>query len=172
MSRLALYPDLVIAGEYWRIITFLSLPLNVNPIWVLFTLWFIYFILDSIEKEWGEFKTTLYVLVSIVLTIFMSFVLNYPILQVSDFESTLFLAAATLFPEFEIRLYFVIPVKMKWLGWISLAFLSVRFVGADLFGRIYLLAIYSNFLLFFGPRALARVRQFIRKEKYKRDSRR
>src|SRR5947209_4082328 len=58
--RLALVPELVIGGEYWRVVTFLALPLSTSPIWVIFTLWFIYFIVDMIEREWGEFQTTLY----------------------------------------------------------------------------------------------------------------
>src|SRR6478672_8738163 len=60
LTRLALTPDLVRAGEYWRLVTFLALPLSLSPIWVLFALWFIYFILNMIENEWGAFKTTLY----------------------------------------------------------------------------------------------------------------
>src|SRR5205823_2070717 len=115
MLRLALDPDAVLRGhEYWRLITFLALPLSMSPLWVIFVLWFLYFIFSSIETEWGSFKTTFYVLVSVVVTIAFSFAFNYPVTQVSHFESTLFLAAASLFPEMEILLFFVVPVKMKW----------------------------------------------------------
>lgn len=110
VGRLALVPELV-PNEPWRLITFLALPLSLSPIWVIFALWFVYFILNAIESEWGSFRTTLYVLVSILLTIAASFALDFPVTQVSDFESTLFLAAATLFPEVEIRLFSPSPSR-------------------------------------------------------------
>jgi len=171
INRLALFPQQVLAGEYWRLITFLALPIASSPIWVIFVLWFIYFIFDSIEKEWGSFKTTLYVLVSILLSIAMALIFDFPIAQASDFESTLFLAAAALFPEMQVSLFFVIPVKMRWLGWLTLGFLGFRFVSSDWLSRIYLIAIYSNYLLFFGPSILQRLRQFIRRESFKRKMR-
>jgi membrane associated rhomboid family serine protease len=168
MERLALLPERVAAGEYWRLVTFLALPVSMSLLWVIFALWFLYFILNAIESEWGEFKTTLYVLVSIVLTILFSMTFGYPIVEVSDFQSTLFLAAATLFPEYEIQLYLVLPVKMKWLGWLSMAFVGYRFFNYGLIGKLYLLAIYSNYLVFFGPAMIDRGRQMYRRWNYRR----
>jgi membrane associated rhomboid family serine protease len=168
LSRLALVPEMVSAGEYWRLITFLALPVSMSLIWVIFTLWFLYFILNMIETEWGAFKTTLYVLVSILVTIAFSFAFDFPITNVSDFQSTLFLAAASLFPEYEIRLYFAIPVKMKWMAWLSIAFLVFKFFNSGSVGKLYLLAIYSNYLVFFGPAMLGQVKQWIRRENFKR----
>ena len=57
LTRLALVPELVSVGEYWRLITFLALPVSMSLIWVIFALWFLYFILNAIENEWGAFKT-------------------------------------------------------------------------------------------------------------------
>jgi len=89
IGRLALVPELVLAGEYWRLVTFLALPLSTSPLWVIFTLWFLYFVVNMIENEWGAFKTTFYVLISICLMIAFSFVFQYPITQIAGFESTL-----------------------------------------------------------------------------------
>ena len=169
--RLALIPSAVRHGEIWRLVTFLSLPLSMSPIWVLFTLWFLYFILNSIEAVWGAFQTTFYFLMSILVTIALAFALELPVTNVSDFETTLFLAAAGLFPEMEIRLFFMIPVKMKWLGWLSLAFLAWRFLGESRAGRAYLLGIYSNYLVFFGPSLVSSVRQAARRREFQRKMR-
>jgi hypothetical protein len=171
LTRLALVPELVSVGEYWRLITFLALPVSMSLIWVIFSLWFLYFILNMIESEWGAFKTTLYVLVSILVTIGFSFTFDFPITNVSDFQSTLFLAAASLFPDYEIRLYFAIPVKMKWMAWLSIAFLFYKFFNSGSIGKLYLLAIYSNYLVFFGPAMLGQVKQWIRRENFKRKMR-
>jgi membrane associated rhomboid family serine protease len=171
LTRLALIPEVVSAGEYWRLVTFLALPVSMSLIWVIFSLWFLYFILNMIESEWGSFKTTLYVLVSILVTIAFSFVFDFPITNVSDFQSTLFLAAASLFPEFEIRLYFAIPVKMKWMAWLSIAFLIYKFFNSGTIGKLYLVAIYSNYFIFFGPAMLGQVKQWVRRENFKRKMR-
>lgn len=168
INRLCLIPELVLQGEYWRLITFLALPLSTSPLWIIFTLWFIYFVLGTIESEWGSFKTTLYVLVSLIVTICFSFIFNYPITQVSDFESTLFLAAATLFPETEILFSFVIPVKMKWLAILSGLFVGYRFLEVGLIGKIYLFAIYSNYLIFFGPQLINLIKQKARRKSFQR----
>jgi membrane associated rhomboid family serine protease len=170
-ETLALYPDRVMAGEFWRVVTFLALPVTTSLLWVIFSLWFLYFILNAIENEWGDFRTTVYVLVSILVTIAFSFAFDFPIMDVSDFQSSLFLAAATLFPEYEINLYMVFPVKMKWMGWLSLAYVGYRFIGYGLLGKLYLIAIYSNYLVFFGPAMVASARQYARRKKFERDNR-
>jgi hypothetical protein len=150
VGSLALVPSLVADGEVWRLITFLAMPLSTSFL-IIIVLWFLYFILNLLESEWGAFKTTFYVLISMALMITYSFIFQYPIWDVRHFQSTLFLAAAALYPDFEILLFFVLPVKMKWMAWITAAFIFVEFVSSSEFGKILLLAVYSNYLLFFGP---------------------
>jgi hypothetical protein len=60
---------------------------------------------------------------------------------------------------------------MKWLGMLSAAFVVYRFFGYGLLGKLYLIAIYSNYLVFFGPALLARVKQEIRRRNYQRKTR-
>jgi hypothetical protein len=170
-GRLALLPDAVLAGEYWRLVTFLALPVSTGPFWMIFALWFMYFILQALESEWGAFRTTFYVLVSVVLTAAFSLVFRYPVTRVSHFESTLFLAAASLFPQLEVQLFFVVPVKMKWLAWLTVAFILLEVFRGAWIDRFFILAIYSNFLLFFGPAMLARIRQFLRRREFQRKMR-
>lgn len=168
---LALIPERVLAGEYWRLVTFLMLPVSLDLLWVIFALWFLYFVVNSIENQWGYFRTTFYVLVSIGLTIIFSLVFGFPVTDVTAFHTSLFLATATLFPEQEIQVYMIFPVKMKWLGWLSFIFIALRFLGASLLGKLYLLAIYSNYLIFFGPALVSRIKNEVRRRKYLRDSR-
>lgn len=166
--RLALIPGMVQAGEYWRLITFLSLPISMSPIWVIFVLWFIYFILNMIEAEWGAFKTTLYTLVSILVTIAFSFAFDYPVLSVQHFESSLFFAAAALFPETEVSLFMIFPVKIKWLALLTGFFVLLEFIQGNWMDRLFLVSIYSNFLIFFGPAVLGRIKQYLRKRRFQR----
>lgn len=169
---LALYPDAVLReGEFWRLVTFLSLPISMSPLWVIFVLWFLYFVVSTIENEWGAFKTTFYTLISVVLTITYSLVFGYPVTSIAHFESSLFLAAAALYPEFEVRLFLIFPVKMKYLAWFTAAFAIWQFATGTWLDRGHLLAIYSNFVVFFGPSVLERVKQWNRRRTYRRRSR-
>lgn len=143
------------------------MPVSLSPIWVIFTLWFLYFMVNAIETQWGAFKTTLYVLTSMLVTIVFSLATGYPVTQASHFESTLFLAAAGLFPEMEIRLFFMIPVKMKWMAIVTLVFVALEALRGSWMDRLYLIAIYSNFLIFFGPAVYQSARLAIRRAKYK-----
>jgi membrane associated rhomboid family serine protease len=167
ISRMALFPSLVREGEYWRLMTFLGVPMSMSPIWILFSLWFLYYIFDLLESEWGAFKTTFYTFTSILLTIAFSMGFDYPVMQISDFISTLFLAAAALNPEQEIRVYLILPVKMKYLGYLTLAFLGYRLFQGGWMDALFLLTIYSNYLIFFGPTILARIHQWKRRRDWR-----
>jgi len=168
-NLLVLYPDLVLKGEVWRLLTFLAAPVTLGPIWMAITLMFMYFIINGIEQEWGEFRTTLYVLVAIVLTAIFSLAFGVPVYNPETLGSTLFLAAATIAPEYQILLFFVLPVKMKWLAWLSVAFILWDFVTTGWLGRLYLLVMYANYLLFFGPYFAGRLKAFQRRKKFEHD---
>lgn len=166
-QRLALIPSAVLQGEVWRIVSFLAVPLTTSIIGLLFTLMFGYFILNLIESEWGEVKTTLYVFISVILTALFSLVFDYPVLNAAGLVSTLFLAAATLFPENTIQIYFVLPVKMKYLGWLAVAYLLFQLFVGSWMHRFFLVTIYLNYLLFFGPYLIYRVKQWQRRREFK-----
>lgn len=171
IQKLMLSPYAVIhRGEFWRLFTFLALPLSTHPLFVIFVLLFLYFILSTLEQFWGAFKTTFYVLMSILVMIFLSFTLGVPITDIFAFETSLFFAAATLYPENEI-LFFFFPVKMKWLAWVSAGFIIINFFQTNWLGKIYLLGVFSNYLIFFGPAMFRRgnsaYRRWVFKNKHK-----
>jgi len=167
VERLALIPEAVMAGEAWRLITWLALPLSTSPFWVLFTLWFLWFIINTIEDQWGAFKTTFYILFSMGVTIAYSMATGYPVVQAGHFQSTLFLAAAALFPEFQVMLFFVVPVKLKWLALLTIVFLGLEFIQGNWLSRFHMLSMLSGYILFFGPATLQRLKFMIRRRQYR-----
>lgn len=169
--HLALLPQAVLQGELWRLVTFLAMPISLSPVWMVFVLWFLYFIVDSIENAWGAFKTTFYILVSVLLTVGFSLVFMIPITSVAGLESTLFLAAAALAPDYQILLFLVLPVQIVWLAWLTAGFVLWRFGTGSWLERFYLLAIYSNYLIFFGPYHYGQLKQRYRRWEFKRQLR-
>lgn len=149
-QRLMLIPDLVMAGEVWRLITFLAVPPVTNPIFAFF-FWYIFFMMGSaLEQNWGDFRYNLYLLIGYLATVAVSFLT--PSMPASNgyLQASVFLAFAQLYPNFELRLFFILPVKVKWLAliaWIGY-FLTVAFGSWN--DRLLVLASVGNFFLFFG----------------------
>jgi len=170
LPLLVLDPYSVLHGEVWRLITFLAVPTSDSLLWMVFDLWFLYFIVNAIEQEWGEFRTTLYVLVAVILTIAFSFAFMARIGSVPELQSTLFLAAATIAPEYQILLFFILPVKMKWLAWLVVAYIIYSLIFNYWLGRLYLLVMYANYLLFFGPYFAGRLKAIYRRKKFQHDA--
>jgi len=81
---------------------------------------------NSLEYEWGAFKFNIYYLVGILGTIIATFItggIGVP----TYLNMSLFFAFAYIYPNFEILVFFVLPVKMKYLGWLSGGFLLFSF---------------------------------------------
>src|ERR1700754_829579 len=55
-DRLQLYPEKVVAGEWWRVITFLFSPPGDNVIFA-FLFWYMFYLMGStLEATWGAFR--------------------------------------------------------------------------------------------------------------------
>ena len=81
------------------------------------------------------------------------------------------LAFAILNPDFELYLFFFVPIKMKWLAILDGVLLGIDFVYSSWSGRIALLAALANLLIFFTPQLVERIRGIYRKWKWKRNFR-
>ena len=66
-------------------------------------------------------------------------------------NTSLFFAFATLFPNFPILLFFIIPVRVKWIALISFALVLLEFISGDLFTKAAVVVSFANYLIFFGP---------------------
>lgn len=140
---------LILQGQVWRVFTFaLTGAAGIHPIFIIFVLMFYYNIGNSLERAWGAFKFNIYILIGCILTLILGFVFNMGI-HASYVYTSIFLAFATMFPEFTVRIYFVLPVKMKWLGWISGGILIITFLTGGLGVKLMVFAGVLNYVLFF-----------------------
>jgi membrane associated rhomboid family serine protease len=154
ISFLLLDPTRVIDGEFWRVITFLFVPsvgtTMLSPIFLLFFAIFTWFISDMLEGTWGSFKVTLYFIIGIIAINAAAFLTPALGTNYYLFQSLLF-CAAMLNPNYEITLFPIpIPIKLKWIGIVSAALLTLSFLGAGAY-RVMILASLLPFLLFIGP---------------------
>ena len=65
--------------------------------------------------------------------------------------ASFFFAFARFYPDEVIYVFFILPVKVKWLAWISAALLIFGFVTGPNSYRMALLAAFGNYFIFFGP---------------------
>lgn len=152
---LTLIPQQVFKGEAWRIFTFLFMPESMNLFMALLSVYVTYFIGTAIESYWGKFRFNAFYFCGVLLTIIAGFVsgLGYTGFYLN---MSLFLAFATLFPEQELMLFFVLPVKAKFLGIAEVLFVLYQLFSALQSGIFFwpilaaILASFVNYFLFFG----------------------
>jgi len=152
-TQLALVPQLV---EYqpWRLVSWLVLPPPSPSFLVALTLYFSWMIGNALTQEWGALKFNLYYLVGALGIIAAAFLTGTA--QTNEYLNvSLFFAFATLFPEYEIRLFFVVPVKVKWLGLLSGAYVAYEFVQGGMSTRVAIVVVFANYLLFFAGHLVA-----------------
>ncbi|HIZ55528.1 MAG TPA: rhomboid family intramembrane serine protease [Firmicutes bacterium] len=174
MQSLASYlsfsvPD-ILNGQVWRIISFICLPPASSPMWIVINLYFYYLMGSWLENAWGSFRFTLYYVIGILGTILAGLVTGYA--TNSYINLSLFLAAAQLFPDSELLVFFILPVKMKYLAYIDWLILLMSFIFSDWGGRIAILVSILNFLLFFGNDFINRIRHYFKYRKQRQNFKR
>jgi hypothetical protein len=150
---LVLDRDRLMAGEVWRLFTYLFIPSigGLFPDWLGMAMyvWFLFWMGDGLEQAWGAFRLNVYFLLGMIgTTIGVLIAGSSP--GGGIFYMTIFLAFARFYPDTVIRLFFVLPVKVKWLAWLDGALLLMNFIGGDMAIRLAIVAGLLNYLLFFG----------------------
>lgn len=154
LGYLCLSPSLILRGQLWRLITFVFVPETYGILSLALFLYFYYFIGSSLQREWGSGRFLFYYLSGMVLTIIYSFAAApfYPgnvVFSGARFiNMSMFFAFATLYPDQIVMLFFIIPVKVKWLAYLDAAyFLLSIIIGRTLLPLMPIL----NYFLFCAP---------------------
>lgn len=181
MEYLTLNPYAIVHGQVWRIVSWILIPPGESNIFfAIIMLVFYYSIGTSLERTWGTFQYNLYLFAGMFFTLIGSFLmmgfcylfrpelLNGIYSEYTVFESlsyvfstyyvnmSIFLAYAATFPDNQVLLMFIIPIKVKWLGVVYAAFLVYEMISGMLMngnvGFVYPFVIGSsmlNFIVFF-----------------------
>jgi hypothetical protein len=123
----------ILAGEVWRVFTFLFTPLASSrfsafgALFLFFAVQISFLISDSLESAWGATRTTLYILVAWAGLIAAHFAFA-PDSAASGrmLYISMFLAFATLFPRVEFMLFLLFPVQVRILGWVAAVLLGMN----------------------------------------------
>ena len=162
----------ILHGQIWRVVTWILVPPDSLDFFTLIMLYFYYSIGTSLERTWGTFLYNVYMFSGMIFTVIGSFVamgLAYLVwgdiiaisgtaeffqLVASSFSTyyvnmSIFLAFAATFPNVQVLLMFIIPIKVKWLGVIYAIFLLYEFVNTWMISKVSIIASLLNFIVFF-----------------------
>ena len=159
LNLLTLEPAYILHGQIWRIISWVLIPPSGNIFTTVIMMLFYYSLGTALERTWGAFRYNVYIFSGILFTVIGAFLL-YLIVGVDAvgygvFFSTyyinmsIFLAFAVSYPDMEVLLYFILPIKMKWMALVYAALTIYDLVRGNLFTRIAIIASLLNFIVFF-----------------------
>ncbi len=183
VSYLTLEPWYIIHEfQIWRVITWVLIAPQQNILFALIMMFFYWQLGTVLEQTWGTFKFNVYIFGGIIFTVIGAFVLYgiYGVLNgapamIGAYFSTyyinmsIFLAFALSYPEMQILLYFIIPIKMKWMAVVYGVLIFFEFFSVGWAGRVAIIASLLNFLIFFvttrnwhsiSPKEFARKQRF------------
>lgn len=153
-SKIYLDPGRVLQGEVWRLITFAFVPPQTALIWAIFGWLIFYFFGTTLETTWGTLRYNLFLFIGLVANIAAAFVAwGMGALTIADngfLYGTVFLAFARLYPDYVINLFFVLPVRIKWLALLAWIAYGYAFITSGWMGRLLIVASVFNYLVFFG----------------------
>lgn len=204
MSYLTLNPYEILHGQIWRVFTWIISPPSDLSVFTLVMLFFYYSIGTSLEHTWGTYRYNVFLFGGMLITViasilcmgmcyllfggWMELYLGGAAQFFSDsswmfstyyINMSIFLAYAVTYPEHQVLLMFIIPVKVKWLGIIYGVMLVIDMVQTMAlglfvhpvywFGTVAIGASLLNFLIFWlksrrlahlNPRQIRRKVQF------------
>ncbi|TAN42456.1 MAG: hypothetical protein EPN25_03190 [Nitrospirae bacterium] len=158
ISKLMLDPRLILQGEVWRLISWVFIPPSASLFWIFFIFYFYYMVGTGLEREWGSFRFNIFYLTGVLGTALAAFITGEGTTALY-LNLSLFLAFAYIYPDYEILLFFILPVKMKYLAWINWAFIAFTVLTAPLPNKVAAVVSISNYFLFFGGDILATIRR-------------
>ena len=164
LGWLTLEPALIVRGQVWRVISWVLIPPTTQPISLLFLVLLYYSLGTVLERTWGTFRYNVYIFSGLfftVLAVFIFYAVYYfgfgmeislssvGLISTNYITMSIFLAFAAIYPEMEVYLYFILPIKMKWMALVYAAMALYYFVSRGAVTRVAIGASLLNFVIFF-----------------------
>lgn len=142
-------------GEWWRVLTFMIAPPSVHWVWFAFAAMCLWSLGTALEQEWGTARLNLFLLLGATFTLAAALLAPDRVVGSGFIAGSIFLAFAYLNPNHVFHLYFILPVKAKWLAAITLLYYTYSFFTGGPAAQVAVLAALGNCLVFFGPQLVA-----------------
>ncbi len=153
IDTLVLSPPEVAHGQVCRLLTWVFVPTQQSPLWMVVTVFLMFMISDGLDRAWGAFRVNLYLLGSVffVAAGVMLFRAQAPLASSQYIYWTLFFAFAVFYPDQELLLFFILPFKMKYLALIGAGIMALDFIDNPPLRLSIFLSIATFFIAFGKP---------------------
>lgn len=179
LTWLSLDARQILRGQIWRIVSFIIYPPGGGLFMSLISMYLYYMLGVNLERVWGSFRFNVYffmgVLGHVAAALVAYLVFGKVVLLTTEFLNySLFFAFAATFPDLEFLLFFVIPIKAKWLAAFSGIYFLYEVMVGGMAARVTILMSLVNFIVFFlmtrnlnrfNPREIRRKQNFKRQTK-------
>lgn len=139
----------VLQGEIWRLVTYIFLPTSLNPFFAIIGAMFLMWLGRGLEQAWGAFRLNLYFYGGMAAVALGTLIFGFDEGNIWLLQ-TLLLAFAMIYPNEEIYLFMILPVKIKWIAWLSVVQLVLSVIATPI-SIVPIVFAHLNFLITFGP---------------------
>ena len=191
LGFLTLDPYRILHGQIWRLVTWVIVPPDSLDIFTIIMLLFYYNLGTALERTWGTYRYNVYIFSGMLFTIAGSFLCMGVLYLLTGGMATetasvvfysgsyafstyyinlsIFLAFAATYPDMQVLLMFVIPVKVKWMGILDAILMVYTVIAGNLFTKFAVVASLLNFVIFYfstrdmnryNPKEIHRRQQF------------
>jgi hypothetical protein len=176
--------------QFWRILTWAMIPPQTSLLFALIMMVFYYQLGTVLEHTIGTFRFNVFIFGGMFFTVLGAFALYGLVsagiittafgpqliggaFSTSYINMSIFLAFAMCYPNDQVMLYFLIPIKMKWLAIVYVVMTLLNFVSGSWAARIAIVSSLLNVIIFFvSTRNLNRInpKEVHRRNAFKRAS--
>lgn len=153
MSYLTFSPAKILRGQVWRLLTFALYP--PDGLLAFVAIYFYYMIGSTLERYWGSGPFTVFFFSGIILTALYGFAIYFITdislnLTASYVYLSMFFSFAALFPDMQVLLFFILPIKIKYLAYVDAALFLFGVINTPFPLNLLPVVAVLNFLIFCG----------------------
>lgn len=172
----------ILHGQIWRIVTFLMYPpafgsfVFTQLLIGIIALFMYYNLGQTLEHIWGAFRFNVFFFMGVigqVLAALVAYLVFHQRLYMTTgyLNFSIFLAFAIYFPDAQFLLFFVLPIKAKWLAIAECAVYAYGFIFGNAATRVEIIISLANIIVFllmtrnykrFAPKEIKRRQDFKR----------
>lgn len=164
---LSLNVEAILHGQVWRLFTFIFEPMGGSLrggstfFFFLISMYFYFIIGRNLEYSWGTFRFNLYYISGMILNILAAFITYFvtknpttgAYFGLNYVNESLLLAYCAMYPNMQVLLMFVLPIKVKYLGIFYGGVILLQVIqmaaGGNFLFAISILVAMLNFIIFF-----------------------
>lgn len=166
-SYLYFSKDRILAGEFWRVATFIFVPGGSNLLLLAIGLYFDWFMGEMLQNYWGTLRFTLFYTIGMLGAVIAGCITGYT--TAYYLNMSLMLAMACISPDMQLRLYGMLNIRLKWLALASLVMMLLPMLNAGSWQEpLALVAALINVILFFADKMIGQVQQYWRHYQWKK----